>query len=233
MKKSNVVKLFNVFSLTGRYFWRSYFNNKDGVIVELKYAWSRELLELFNIEVELIGLPQNKNVPCILVGNHISYLDIPLLMYFCPSITFVGKKEIKYWPVIGAAAKKAGTIFVERGKRHSRALAKKHIAQSLLENNQQVAIFPSGTTSLYRSAFWKKGAFEIAQNNNIKLQPFRLRYYPQSNVAYVGKDNFLIHMLQLFRLSKIKVVVEFHHPVNIYNSEADCFSWKNWCEGLC
>lgn len=189
-----------------------------------------EMINLFNINVEIIGSPTKTDEPCVLVGNHISYLDIPVLMFAQPDVTFVSKKEVSYWPIIGSAAKKAQTIFVTRSNRHSRSMARDQIAKSLKDNCQKVAIFPSGTTSIYRSAFWKKGAFEIAQKNSFKVQPFRLKYHPLSEVSYVGKDNFITHMFALFELSKIKVTIEFHEPVLIDNAINDCLLWKQWCE---
>ena len=77
---------------------------------------------------------------------------------------------------------------------------------------------------------WKKGAFEIAEINNIKLQPFRIKYMPQRAAAYIDKDNFLFHMYQILRFKEINVTVEFHPPVTINNSVEDCAFWKNWCE---
>jgi 1-acyl-sn-glycerol-3-phosphate acyltransferase len=49
-----------------------------------------------------------------LVGNHLSYLDIPLLMQSSPNISFVAKEEVGRWPVIGAGAHALNTIFVKR-----------------------------------------------------------------------------------------------------------------------
>lgn len=232
MYTANLFKLMKVFSLTAHYLFRSCLAKNDQAIMEYKRDWSKELLRLFKMDIEVKGKPSGNFEPCILVGNHISYLDIPLLMHFCPHITFVSKKEIKYWPVIGLAAKKVNTIFVSRGSGHSRSMVKKQIAQHLLQNKQQVAIFPSGTTSLFKSAVWKRGAFDIARNNNIQLQPFRIRYYPQSHVAYIGKDNFLSHMFVLFNLPLIKVVLEFHHPVLVEDIDSDCVIWKSWCENI-
>lgn len=184
------------------------------------------------MRVEVKGGPSSSGDPCILVGNHISYLDIPVLMKSVPEISFVSKKEVKFWPLIGQAAEKVKTIFVDRDSTQSRGKAKKQIAQALIDENKKVVIFPSGTTAIRRSVFWKKGAFEIAEKNNITVQPFRFRYEPLSAAAYVGKDNFFFHMLDLLKHREIKVVLEFHEPVIINDSVSDCHRWKNWCESL-
>lgn len=219
-----------VFFITGKYLKESFNGNVN--IVDLKKRWSTEILSLFNMKIEVKGMPSVQEMPCILVGNHISYLDIPVLMKSVPDISFVSKKEVKFWPLIGKAAEKVKTIFVDRGNAHSRERAKKQIARALVAEKKKVAIFPSGTTAIRRSSFWKKGAFEIAEQNHIAVQPFRFRYEPLSAAAYVGRDNFFLHMLGLFKLTEIKVVIEFHEPVLITNSLNDCKTWKEWCESL-
>lgn len=223
-------KVFRVFTITGKYLKKSFQLNSD--VIEIKLGWAREILTLFNMKVEVKGTPMLAGSPLILVGNHISYLDIPVLLKFVPELSFVSKREVKFWPLIGKAADKVKTIYVDRGSAQSREKAKGQIARALIDENKKVAIFPSGTTAIRRSSFWKKGAFEIAEKNNIAVQPFRFRYEPLSAAAYVGKDNFFFHMLQLLKHKELKVVLEFHEPVFISNSIADCTTWKNWCESL-
>lgn len=223
-----IKKVVNVFSLTGKYLRLA--ERPEADVINLKNNWAKDVVNHFNISVQIKGNPINKDESFILVGNHISYLDIPILLYSCPEISFVSKKEVKSWPVIGNAATKAETIFVERNNSSSRNSAKIQITNSLLENKKKIAIFPSGTTSIRNSSFWKKGVFEIAEKNDIKVQPFRIRYEPLGPASYVGNDNFLQHMYQLFRLKKIFVSLEFHEPVSIKNSIDDCDYWKKWCE---
>lgn len=228
LEDKNIIKIFKVFSITWKYLKCVHARGHD--VDVLKKSWAQEIISLFNISINIIGEPSGIEGPCLLVGNHVSYLDIPILLYSNPEISFVSKSEIKAWPVIGKAAVKVRTIFVERQCSKSRIMAKNQIAKVLMENNQKVVIFPSGTTAIRTSAFWKKGAFEIAEKNKIMLQPFRFRYDPLGASSYVGRDNFLIHMYQLFRFNKINVTLEFHEPVSINNCMNDCTYWKNWCE---
>ena len=228
IKIKKLIKVAKVFSITGRYL--KYAGTLGSDVINLKSRWAFEIINHFKINIQIIGNPVSQNIPCLLVGNHISYLDMPILLASCPAISFVSKKEVKSWPIIGNAAMKAQTIFVERNKATSRTAAKAAITKSLLQTNQKVVIFPSGTTSIRTSSFWKKGAFEIAEKNDIYVQPFRIRYNPLSTVAYVGRDNFLLHMYQLFKLKQIDVSLEFHEPIMIKDSIADCSYWKKWCE---
>ena len=228
MLTKNVIKVCKVFSMTGKYLKLA--SNKEADLDNLKISWSNEIISLFKMKIKIIGNPMNVEEAFLLVGNHISYLDIPILLNSVPEISFVCKNEVKSWPIIGQAASKAQTIFVERNNGLSRSLAKNKIASTLMEKKPKVVIFPSGTTSIKTSSSWKKGAFEIAENYNIKLQPFRIKYHPLRHVAYVGNDNLLIHMYQLLHLDEINVTLEFHEAVSITNILEDCSYWKNWCE---
>ncbi|MBC7712456.1 MAG: 1-acyl-sn-glycerol-3-phosphate acyltransferase [Rhizobacter sp.] len=225
-KFSGLVNVAKVFSITGKYLLLSKAPGSD--VVMLKNDWSREILKHFKIDLEIKGKVSALDSSCILLGNHISYLDIPVLIRSCPDVTFVSKKEVKYWPVIGSAAVKMQTIFVERSSTKSRAQAKEQIADSLMNKTQRLAIFPSGTTSIKSSERWQKGVFEIAGNNKIKVQPFKLTYQPLREAAYIDDDNLLVHMYDLFKHKTIKVILEFHDPVDV--SVNDCDQWKSWCE---
>lgn len=223
-----IKKIIQVFSITGKYLKFSRSSNAN--IVSLKNLWANEIINHFKINLKIIGNPSLEKEPAVLIGNHISYLDIPVLMSGCPSVTFVSKKEIKSWPIIGEAATKAQTIFVDRSDKSSRSSVKNQIATALIAEDKKVAIFPSGTTSMHRSSSWKKGAFDIAQCNSIRVQPFRIKYSPLHSASYITQDNFLVHMYKIFKLKKIDVTLEFHEPVNISNSIQDCHYWKKWCE---
>lgn len=223
----NLLKVMQVFSITGRYLLLSKKSGSD--VVTLKHDWSRDILKHFKIELEIKGTPALLDTSCILLGNHISYLDIPLIIKSCPDVIFVSKNEVRYWPVIGAAAVKMETIFVQRKNNDSRSAAKEKISESLGLENKRVVIFPSGTTSIKPSVRWQRGIFEVAQQNNIRIQPFRLTYEPLRESAYIDDDNLLISMFNLFKLKKIKAVLEFHLPTNV--NVSDCENWKSWCEG--
>lgn len=224
----NSLKALKVFTITAKYFKRTF--DKCADITAIKREWSYEMAMLFNMSIQVKGAPANLNTACIFVGNHISYLDIPVLIHALPSLTFVSKKEIKKWPMIGIAAQKINTIFVERNNKTSKILARKKIADTLKENNQHVAIFPSGTTSILRSPSWKKGVFEIAKDHDIQILPFRIRYEPLNKVAYVGEDTFVWHLLELFKIPQINVYLEFNDPQVVMDVDHSCKSLKNWCE---
>jgi lyso-ornithine lipid O-acyltransferase len=199
-------------------------------ITKLKLCWAQTILKIIKLDLKVINSPV-ETTGLILVGNHISYLDIPVLLATCKDISFVSKAEIRSWPLIGTAAKLLGTVFVERDKKKSRHLAKETISEEL-KNHKRIVIFPSGTTCETESKPWRQGAFQIAFDNKIKVLPFRISYYPLRRAAYIGNDSFLTHLFLLLKHGKISATIEFHEPVTINNVESDSKGWQIWSKGL-
>lgn len=196
---------------------------------ELKKVWAKKILNIVNVDFEIIGSPAH-DAGILFLGNHISYLDIPLLMAICDDISFVAKAEIKSWPVIGTAAALIGTVFVKRELKQSRQQAKLQIGEQL-KNQKRIAMFPSGTTCISESKPWRTGPFEIAFQTTTKVQPFRITYLPLRDAAYIDDDNFIKHVFNLFKHKQIKARIEFHRPVQITEISADCEYWQKWSKG--
>lgn len=197
-------------------------------VEELQLRWAHKTLKKFDIDMDVIGQISHQQ-PLLFVGNHISYVDIVLLMATVPSISFVAKKEISYWPIFGKAAQRTKTILVKRESTDSRKAARLAIEQGL-QRRQRIAIFPSGTTCIDEKKSWRRGAFEIAQNNNVMIQPFRISYTPLRTVAYIDDDFFPSHIIRLSKTRSIKAKIEFHPPVPVTDAAADCEKWWRWCQ---
>lgn len=196
----------------------------------LKSQWANEMLRRLKVQVETIGTPTEAR-QILLVGNHISYLDIPLLMSKVTGISFVAKSELQSWPIFGAAAKKANTIFVKRGHHGSAKSAMKTIEQALIDG-MRIGLFPSGTTTLDESKSWRRGSFEIAAKTNSYIQPFRISYKPLRAVAYIDQDFFPTHLYNLCDYDLIEAKVEFHKPIKVENPAQDAIKWHYWSRGL-
>ncbi len=197
-------------------------------VEDLQWDWSQRTLAKFKVSLQVKGQIHHQR-PMIFVGNHISYFDIVLLMSTVPAVSFVAKKELANWPIFGHAARKTKTIFVKREKDQSRKEARTSILQALTDQ-QRICVFPSGTTGLNESKVWRRGIFEVAQQANALVQPFRVSYEPLREIAYIDDDFFPLHLLRLMRLKKIRAKIEFHKPVHITNPEADCETWRQWSQ---
>jgi 1-acyl-sn-glycerol-3-phosphate acyltransferase len=176
--------------------------------LKIKKRWAEMVLRSFGMELVAVGTPPATGAS-VLVGNHVSYLDIPVLMAALPETTFIAKSDLLTWPIIGAAAAAAGTIFVKRANGSDRALARTQISEQLRKQNQKIVIFPSGTTSLHENKPWKKGAFEIAKETEVPLYLFRIDYLPLRPAAYIDEDQLLSQMKNLIGHSQKKVTLQW------------------------
>ncbi len=181
-------------------------NKTESERIVMKKDWGLMVLKSFGFKLQIIGNPPT-GISCILVGNHISFLDIPVLLAAAPEVIFIAKDDLIKWPVIGAGAKALGTIFVNRGSGSDRSHVRSQVAKVLHEKKSVVAIFPSGTTCLHEEKPWKKGAFEIAKEANVPIQLFRLNYFPLRESAYIDDDNLLDQMAKVVKFKNKTVTL--------------------------
>lgn len=220
----SIVVSAGVFAQTYRHLRMS--QRRPARIEQLKGRWAREILNLLEIDLEIRGRP-TVDSSTIFVGNHISYLDIPVLIASVREISFVAKQELERWPIFGRAAEAIGTVFVQRESARSRSSAGVAVAEAV-QRGARVVIFPSGTTCLGETKRWRKGAFHIANQLGSRIQPFRITYTPLRKAAYIDRDFFPIHLLKLSSCPGIKVKIEFHEPVDVTDPLEDSVRWHNW-----
>jgi 1-acyl-sn-glycerol-3-phosphate acyltransferase len=226
MNLNALCKSLMIFPRTLNYLQQTKVHKSD--IEKIKFNWAHELMQRLNIQVEVIGKP-SADASILLLGNHISYVDIPLLFKYVPQASFVAKKEVKSWPIIGAAARQARTVFVDRNNNSHRSHVRESIHQALTDG-KRVIIFPSGTTSISEHVAWKKGAFEIARDGGFKVQPFRINYSPLRDVAYIDQDTLIFHLMKLSQHKVIHATLEFHEPVYIKDVYLDAQYWQQWSQ---
>lgn len=113
----------------------------------------------------------NDREPYVIVSNHLSNADIPVISNLPWEMKWVAKRELFEIPIVGWMMKLAGDISVNRGAgRQKLSTFKKCIFY--LRNNTSVIFFPEGTRSrdgrLYR---FSKGAFELAIREQVPVLP--------------------------------------------------------------
>lgn len=91
----------------------------------------------------------SRSGPFILVANHCSQMDPPLLGWATGYqvgriVHFMAKEEMHRWPLIGWLADRSGVFFVRRGEGDRAA---QRLALSLLAGGRPIGIFPEGTRS--------------------------------------------------------------------------------------
>jgi 1-acyl-sn-glycerol-3-phosphate acyltransferase len=202
-----IFKTIFIFFKTWIYFLRTLFKSTEQINL-VKQQWATYLLTYFKYEIRISGIQPQTN-KTIIVGNHVSYLDILVLLHARPNAVFIAKDDILKWPIIGAAAKSAGTIFVNRESGAKRNSTKQQIEKILHQNKNSIVVFPSGTTTLDEHKVWKKGIFKIAIEQQIKLNLFRIEYEPLRASAYIDQDTLFFHVKNLFRIQNKKVTLHW------------------------
>src|SRR5215212_8913113 len=79
--------------------------------------WQRFVCRLMGVRIKVTGAPALDR-PLLLLSNHTSWLDIPILAAVAP-VSFIAKKEVATWPVISFLAKAQRSVFVDRQRRHA------------------------------------------------------------------------------------------------------------------
>jgi 1-acyl-sn-glycerol-3-phosphate acyltransferase len=195
----------------------------------IKQRWSKRVLELLGVRLRVTGSP-SQDRPTIFAGNHLSYLDIPLLLSQAPQANFVAKEELSRWPLFGRGMRNADTIFVQRDSTKSRGLARVELFKAVREDRKSVAIYPAGTTRLEEDMLWKPGAFRLAEETGAPLQLFRLRYKPLRRAAFIDDDAFVPHLLGLCRERVIHAEIEFAPPIRVRKWRQELEKGQVWCQ---
>jgi 1-acyl-sn-glycerol-3-phosphate acyltransferase len=176
-------------------------------------AWARASNRILGIRVRTDGAPPRG--PCLLVANHLSYLDIALLQsrHDC---TFVSMADVKDWPVMGRMASEVGTLFVDRERRADAFRAAGDIEQAL-KAGRTVVLFPEGRAGdgvevrPFRSAL-----LEPAVKLGVPVAWAALAYSTPPDeptaaevVCWADDMSFGAHLLRLMRLTRIDARIAY------------------------
>jgi 1-acyl-sn-glycerol-3-phosphate acyltransferase len=114
----------------------------------------------------------DKNKKYIIVANHISYLDIPVLLkIFRKPLRPLGKSEMLKIPIIGFLYEKI-VVTVDRSSNESRAISIKKLI-SVMSKGISSLVFPEGTFNMTNQPLkdFYNGAFKIAIETQTPIKP--------------------------------------------------------------
>ncbi|MFF3355881.1 lysophospholipid acyltransferase family protein [Streptomyces sp. NPDC002917] len=161
--------------------------------------WAYGVVRAFGVRVRVIGRSQppagEAHTGALVVANHISWLDIPLVAAVLPG-RMLAKSEIRRWPVLGALAALGGTLFVERDRLRALPATVRGIAGAL-RGGSRVVVFPEGSTWCGRGTGgrFRPAAFQAALDAHVDVRPLRITYRtarpgePAAGAAaFVGDD---------------------------------------------
>ena len=136
-------------------------------------AWAKSILFVSGIHVHVNGL-ENLNVggSCILMPNHQSNFDIPVLLGCLPvQFRWLAKAELFKIPIFGRGMRGCGYISIDRSNRKS-AFQSLTEAATKIRNGVSVLIFPEGTRSWDGKILpFKKGGFVLSVDAGVPIVP--------------------------------------------------------------
>lgn len=188
---------------------------EDGIPTEkyqqLKVRWNRKTCHILGLRTQLKGdIPANAS---LIVSNHISWLDIPLLGSLLP-INFLSKEGVRRWPVVGWLAWKSGTLFIKRGTDGAANQANLEITRHL-KAGQNVLVFPEGTTTdgtLVRR--FHPRLFAAAVDDVAAIQPVGIHYTNSDGehchaAAFIDDEPFTSNLWKILGEPSIHASVHF------------------------
>lgn len=192
--------------------------------------WCRLLCIVFQVRVTVIGKTAEV-LPTLVLGNHVSWLDIPVIGS-AHSVSFIAKKEVGEWPFVSFFAALQRTIYVDRSSRIGAEKSARQIGTRLAAG-EMIVLFPEGTSGYgthvlpFKSAL--VGAVHMALENSganqIYVQPMTISYThiqglpigraERTKIAWVGDMELGPHAWELLKTGKIDVTLVFGAPVAV------------------
>jgi lyso-ornithine lipid O-acyltransferase len=106
--------------------------------------YHRQVCRLLGIRLHIDGsIARDK--PVLVVANHSSWLDIPVLSAVAP-VSFIAKKEVGGWPFVSQLARLQRSVFVDRTRRGAVGATTSEMTARLLAGDALV-LFAEGTST--------------------------------------------------------------------------------------
>ncbi|MGH8712936.1 MAG: lysophospholipid acyltransferase family protein [Casimicrobiaceae bacterium] len=180
--------------------------------------WSARLLAILRVEPRISGWPPG-GLPhnLLIVANHVSWLDIFVLDAVQPA-RFVGKSELRRWPLAGRLIADCGTLFIERGRRRDAHRINEQ-ARAALAAGDVIAVFPEGTTTDGTALLPFHGSLlQPVIDAQGHVQPVAIRYRGSDGAhkdapAYVGETSFLESLWRILGERSMIVCVDLAPPL--------------------
>lgn len=156
--------------------------------------------------------------PCVIVANHLSWLDPVVLGALTPSVP-IAKAEVARWPVVGPLCGQLGVLFVERGSASSGARVLRSARRALAEG-VSVLGFPEGTTARPAQGLqpFHRGLFGLARLCGVPVVPVTLAY-DDDDVCWIGDDGFVGHYLALVQKRVVRARVRVGAPLFVDDAQ--------------
>lgn len=191
--------------------------------------YHRQVCRLIGVRIAIDGKVE-RDRPVLLVANHTTWLDIPVLSAVAP-VSFVAKKEVGTWPFVSALARLQRSVFVDRTRRTAVGQTAGEIVERLAQGDA-IVLFAEGTssdgnrvlpfmTSLFAAAKPAAGEAPVAADavvQTVSVVYTRLHGLPlgrtgRPGVAWYGDMEMTGHAWQLLKAGPLDVEIRIGAPV--------------------
>ncbi|WP_148213058.1 lysophospholipid acyltransferase family protein [Methylocella silvestris] len=183
-------------------------------------VFCRVLIRVLRVKISVSGAAHSSR-PLLLAANHVSWIDV-LALGSLSGFSFLAKREVGSWPLIGAIARQQGTVFVDRKRRRSIPAANAAMAERMLEG-RRVLLFPEGTTGdgralgVFRSSHFASARDLLArvgaaEAEDVAVQPVAISYSALS-AAWLGDAALLPHLWQVLTGEPLRCRIMFGEPL--------------------
>lgn len=191
----------------------------------LPVFYHRTCCKLWGMTIEVRG-ELAKDRPTLLISNHVSYLDIPVLSNL-GGLSFVAKSEVASWPFFGLLAKLQRTVFVDR--RRASAVRQRDAIGERLAAGDRLVLFAEGTSNDGNRVLpFKSALFSVAEQGDegqkLTMQSVSIAYTSLNGMpigrglrpfyAWYGDMDLGGHLWAFAGLGRTHIVITLHPPVD-------------------
>ena len=190
----------------------------------LPFWYHRAVCRLLGIRFSVEGTVAPDR-PVLVVANHVSWLDIPVLSAVAP-LSFIAKKEVGTWPVVSSLARLQRTVFVDRTRRTAVGNVASEMRRRLDEGDVLV-LFAEGTstdgnrvmpfkTALFAAAFSEANPDVCVQTLSLtytRLHGIPLGRADRSLVGWYGDMEMGDHAWSLLKAGPLDVRIRVSDPI--------------------
>ena len=191
---------------------------RPGAVRGFPPLYPRLACRILGVKLVVDGTPP-VNGPALMVANHVSWLDIPILSATA-ALSFVAKREVGSWPLFGPLSRLQGTVYVNRERRQTTGTSRNELHERLAAGSIMV-LFPEGTSSDGTGLLpFKSSFFAAALRDDVPVIPVTLAYervhgLPMTRrerplFAWYGDMELAPHLWNALKAGPLTVRVRFH-----------------------
>ena len=165
------------------------------------FYFKNVIFKLFGLKIKVEGAENiPKDLGFVIVANHMSFLDIPVMWPAIGNTAFIAKAALWKAPVFGWVLNSIGCIPVHKNPRANAGMGA--LVRDRLDKKYNITVFPEGHRSADGKMFpFQNGIFKMAKENQLPLLPVSLigtgDCLPKVKWAqYPGEVRIVIHPLQ-------------------------------------